>query len=56
MHRIIGDDSESVEEHASIVQTKQRHAEEPVGTVTLGECFDLYTTAEQLSAEGRLLS
>lgn len=47
--RIIGDDSESVEEHASIAITRQRHAEEAVGSVTLGECFDLYTSAEQLS-------
>ncbi|OXA58646.1 Ubiquitin carboxyl-terminal hydrolase 43 [Folsomia candida] len=49
--KIIGDDSESVEEHASIAITRQRHAEEAVGSVTLGECFDLYTSAEQLSAE-----
>ncbi len=51
MYRIIGDDSESVEDHASIAQTKQRYAEESIGSVTLSECFELYSTAEQLSAE-----
>ncbi|CAG7833786.1 unnamed protein product [Allacma fusca] len=49
--RIIADDSESVEEHSSVAQTRLKHSEEAVSTVTLGECFDLYTSAEQLSAE-----
>lgn len=40
-----------MEEHSSVGQTRLRHSEEAVSSVTLGECFDLYTSAEQLSAE-----
>ncbi|KOX78315.1 Ubiquitin carboxyl-terminal hydrolase 31 [Melipona quadrifasciata] len=46
---IIQDDSDQIEEHASVKQLKTNS--ELGGAVTLEECFDLYTRAEILGAE-----
>ncbi|CAB0042422.1 unnamed protein product, partial [Trichogramma brassicae] len=46
---IIHDDSDQVEEHASVKQLK--NSIESGGTVTLEECFDLYTREETLGVE-----
>ncbi|XP_015591142.1 ubiquitin carboxyl-terminal hydrolase 31 [Cephus cinctus] len=46
---IIQDDSDQIEEHASVKQLKTNS--ELSGSVTLEECFDLYTRAEILGAE-----
>ncbi|KAL7300267.1 hypothetical protein TKK_0006903 [Trichogramma kaykai] len=46
---IIHDDSDQVEEHASVKQLK--NSVESGGTVTLEECFDLYTREETLGVE-----
>ncbi|KAL1130522.1 hypothetical protein AAG570_011768, partial [Ranatra chinensis] len=46
---MIIDDSDQVEEHASVKQVK--HNSELGGSVTLEECFELYTKAEVLGAE-----
>lgn len=46
---IIQDDSDQIEEHASVKQLKTNS--ELGGAVTLEECFDLYTRAETLGAE-----
>ncbi|XP_046603203.1 ubiquitin carboxyl-terminal hydrolase 31 [Neodiprion virginianus] len=46
---IIQDDSDQIEEHASVKQLKTNS--EQGGAVTLEECFDLYTKAEILGAE-----
>ncbi|XP_015116575.1 ubiquitin carboxyl-terminal hydrolase 31 [Diachasma alloeum] len=46
---IIQDDSDQIEEHASVKQLKTNA--ELGGTVTLEECFDLYTREEILGAE-----
>lgn len=47
--KIIQDDTDSIEEHASVKQLKTNS--ELGGAVTLEECFDLYTRAEILGAE-----
>ncbi|XP_001606702.2 ubiquitin carboxyl-terminal hydrolase 31 isoform X1 [Nasonia vitripennis] len=46
---IIQDDTDQIEEHASVKQLKS--TSEFGGTVTLEECFDLYTRAETLGVE-----
>lgn len=46
---IIQDDSDQIEEHASVKQLKTNT--ELGGTVTLEDCFDLYTREETLGAE-----
>lgn len=46
---IIQDDSDQIEEHASVKQLKTNS--ESCGTVTLEECFELYTKEEILGAE-----
>ncbi|GLH04172.1 Ubiquitin carboxyl-terminal hydrolase nonstop [Gryllus bimaculatus] len=46
---IIADDTDQIEEHASVKQLKLNT--EQGGTVTLEECFELYTKAEVLGAE-----
>ncbi|XP_012284201.1 ubiquitin carboxyl-terminal hydrolase 31 [Orussus abietinus] len=46
---VIQDDSDRIEEHASVKQLKS--TAELGGAVTLEECFDLYTRAEVLGAE-----
>ncbi|XP_076286240.1 ubiquitin carboxyl-terminal hydrolase 31 [Lasioglossum baleicum] len=46
---IIQDDTDQIEEHASVKQLKSNS--ELGGAVTLEECFDLYTRAEILGAE-----
>ncbi|XP_046816167.1 ubiquitin carboxyl-terminal hydrolase 31 isoform X1 [Vespa velutina] len=48
-NNIIQDDSDQIEEHASVKQLKTNS--ELGGAVTLEECFDLYTRAETLGAE-----
>lgn len=45
----IADDSDQIEEHASVKQLKQNTQQG--GTVTLEECFQLYTKAEVLGAD-----
>ncbi len=51
MSRLIADETESVEEHASVSETRRLHGTESVSRVTLAECFDLYTKVEELAPE-----
>ncbi|XP_014219566.1 ubiquitin carboxyl-terminal hydrolase 31-like [Copidosoma floridanum] len=48
-YNIIADDTDQIEEHASVKQLK--NSSESGGGVTLEECFDLYTRAETLGVE-----
>lgn len=48
--QIIQDDSDQIEEHASVKQLKS-NSDMGVGAVNLEECFDLYTREEVLDAE-----
>jgi len=49
--RIIADESELVEEHLSLGETREKHTSLREVSVDLKECFDLYTTAEELRGD-----
>ena len=45
---MINDDGDVIEEHASVKEIKATMTEEDIASVSLQECFSLYTTAEKL--------